>query len=152
MGDLWALIYMRYWADKGLNERILEALRHPQVRHDDRWSQRLNILPDSMIFHDLPYPSISFHVLPVYSYNSSVGSTAFQSVLWPIPTRTFAFVNRDFKWLNVLRLCHSWVSCGEEHYHRKVWSTLSFKLLLPDTEDGAQSRLLGFLSDRKSVV
>ncbi len=43
-----------------LKERIPEDSRHLQVIHDDRWSQRPNILPVSMAFHDLPYPSSIF--------------------------------------------------------------------------------------------
>ncbi len=60
---------MRYRADTSLKERILEVSRYLQVVHDDRWSQRPNILPVSMTFHDLPCPSGIFLQPSSYFYD-----------------------------------------------------------------------------------
>ena len=61
-----------------LKQRILEVSRHLQVIHDDSWSQRPNILQDSMTFHDLPWRT----------YQLPVSSMTFSWLLWPVPTVT----------------------------------------------------------------
>ena len=51
-----------------LKEWILELSWHLQVIHDDSWSQRPNILQDSMTFHAFP---ISFQLVLWYSRDFS---------------------------------------------------------------------------------
>ncbi len=74
---------MRYEADKCLNEKVLEVLRHFQVINDDRRSQKPNISLVSMIFHDLAYPSIQFLSYSSLFYYLLVNSlTCFNPCTW----------------------------------------------------------------------
>ena len=115
---IWALIYMRNWAGTAWKETILEVLRHLQVIRADKWSQRPNILPVSIMFHDLLYSSRFFHILSCsssvflqlssQSYNLPISSMAYSNTYSATLTRNLI---KDFPWAMPLESV-SWLNCG----------------------------------------
>ena len=84
-----------YLANTILKERIPEVLRHLQVIHDDRRSQKPNIL--HIHFHNLPYFLSILLLTPSLFYNLQVSSMTCSSTFFNSADRSSALsMGMDF--------------------------------------------------------
>lgn len=102
--DQWVLIYMRYKIETSLKKTILDVSKYVQFIYNDRWLQRLNILPVFLSFYNLLYLSKIFLQLVSHFYNLLVIFITYFNTLIQVNRTSSAYFYHFLKIVNIMRL------------------------------------------------